>query len=191
MVGASPTSLPLWAIGAMAGPGGGPHIPPGGPPLGGPPLGYPPPGHPPLGYPPPGGLSCAIRIGRSSGSLLASPLGGSPWLGPVALWNAALSSTMLTVCGFISPVSSLTASVLVAIGGWMWIDSASSTSQSSLVVFPAAPVSSVPLVLLSASSSSPSLAVEGARVLGCAIGCLSMGPTCPAVCTSSSNISHQ
>ena len=68
------------------------------------------------------------------------------------------------------------------------MDSASSASLSSSVVFPAAPDSMVPLDSLFASSS---LAVEGARVLGCAIGCLSMGLTCPVVCTLSSNMSHQ
>jgi len=75
-------------------------------------------------------------------------------------------------------------------GGLMWIDSARLASLSSSVVFPGAPDSIVflePSLPLSSSSSS----VDGAGVLGVGVGCLSIGPTCPAVHTSSSNMSHR
>src|SRR6266581_6162704 len=95
--------------------GGGPQLPPGGPPGGTPPPpGYPPPpgcppppgkppppGNPP-GNPPPAGFlllgrsSCGSRIGGSSGNCSGPPLGGSALSGPVALCRDASSSTILT-----------------------------------------------------------------------------------------------
>ncbi len=81
-----------------------------------------------------------------------------------------------------------TGSVIVAmIGGLIRMDSARSASCSSSVVFPGTPDSTV---LSEFSLPSSSSSVEGAGVLGVRVGCLSIGPTCPAVWTLSSNISH-
>src|SRR6266702_4126075 len=66
------------------------------------------------------------------------------------------------------------------------MDSASSASRSSSVVFPGAPDS---MVLSERSLPSSSSSVDGAGVLGVGGGCPSMGPTCPAVFTSSSKMS--
>ena len=69
------------------------------------------------------------------------------------------------------------------------MDSARSANQSSSIVFPSAPdliVFSEPSLL----SSSSLLSVEGAGVLGIAGGCPSIGPTFPAVCTLSSEMSQ-
>src|SRR6266702_1261417 len=92
IVGGSPTSFPCCTCGM--GNGGGPQLPPGGPPGGTPPPpgyppppgcppppGKPPPGNPP-GNPPPAGFlllgrsSCGSRMGGSSGSRSGPPLGG-------------------------------------------------------------------------------------------------------------------
>jgi len=72
----------------------------------------------------------------------------------------------------------------------MWIDSAKLASPSSLVVFPGTPVSAVfSEFALSLSSSSSS--VDGAGVRGVGTCCPSICPTCPAVHTSSSKMSHR
>src|SRR6266702_6447938 len=122
--------------------GGGPQLPPGGPPGGAPPPpGYPPPlGNPPppLGNPPPPGnlllgwLSCGSRMGGNSGSLSGPPLGGSGLSGSCARLKAASSSAVrgsrCPVCGSISPTIShriyvapsviiSTGSVIVVIAG--------------------------------------------------------------------------
>src|SRR6266702_1887210 len=105
---------------------------------------------------------------------------------PVSKQNADVTSLTCSC--------SLMASIIITmIGGLMWMGSASSTSLSSSVVFPGAPDLMVFLEfsLAALSSSSSLLSVEGARVLGFKGGCLSIGPTFPAVCTSSSNISQQ
>src|SRR6266702_2124778 len=216
IVGGSPTSFPCWACGI--GTGGGPHPPPGGPPGGTPPPpGYPPPpGNPPPsgnlplhGKPPPGALlaglsSCGRRMGGNSGSLSGPSLGGSGLSGSWALLRAASSfrtsaifSILCPVCGLISFVTSLlmkvgssvrTGSVIVAMVGLMWIDSAKLASPSSSVVFPSTPDS---IVLSDHSLPSSSSSVDGAGVLGARGGCPSIGPTCPAVCTLSSKMSQR
>src|SRR6266702_1143002 len=141
-------------------------------------------------------------MGGNSGSILGPPLGGLGRSGSWALLKAASSSVMIgsilyPVCGLISPVTSLlrkvgsstlTGSVIVVMaGGLIWIDSANLANLSSLVVFPGAPDS---MVLLERSLPSSSSSVDGAGVLGVRGGCPSIGPTCPAVCTSSSKISQ-
>ena len=68
------------------------------------------------------------------------------------------------------------------------MDSASLAKCSSSVVFPGIPDSTVFSELSLPLSSLSS--VDGAGVLGVGIGCPSIGSTCPAVCTLSSNMSH-
>ncbi len=142
-------------------------------------------------------------MGGNSGNILGPSLGGSALSGPVAHRRAASLSTVLTILrcpvrGLISSVvsrlmwaissliiCSLVSVVIVAIGGLIWIDSARLASPSSSVVFPGAPDSMVGFVCSLPASSSSS--VDGVGVLGGS----SSGPTCPAVHTSSSKMSHR
>ncbi len=159
--------------------------PPGNPP---PPLGNPPPlGYPPPGNPLPGQSSWGSLIGGNSGSLSGPTLGGSALSGPVACHSAASSSTMFAIHLIWCPVCSLIVSsaslplnslssfmicslaisvIIVMTGGLIWIDSASSTSLSSSIVFPGAPNSMVCLEPSLCCCSSWLSAVEGAGVLG-------------------------
>jgi len=69
------------------------------------------------------------------------------------------------------------------------MDSAKLASPSSSVVFPGAPVSAVPSEF-SLSLPPSLLSVDGAGVLGLGVGSPSISPTCPAVRTLSSKMSH-
>ena len=101
-----------------------------------------------------------------------------------SLRGSIASATSLLMWAISSLMICSLVSVIVAIPGVLiWIDSASSASPSSSVVFPGAPDATVGFECLLPSSSS---SVDGVGALGGP----SIGPTCPAVRTSSSKMSH-